>query len=128
MERYYVIVMSIALVLLILTLTYIGIFASYSDINTTFPPIQNQCPDYWESTEDGLCKVPAEGTQNSGIKDPTSKEYNDTYGLDKTNAPNTIDFNHPDWNTTGKTKICALKDWSNNNGLVWDGVSNYNKC
>ena len=41
MERYDVIVMTIALVLLILKITYIRIFASYSGVNTTFPPIQN---------------------------------------------------------------------------------------
>ena len=34
-----------------------------------------------------------------------------------------IDFSDPKWKG-----ICDKKKWANENGIVWDGVSNYNSC
>jgi hypothetical protein len=33
-----------------------------------------------------------------------------------------------DWTNSGKTAICAKREWANNAGILWDGVSNYTKC
>ena len=34
-----------------------------------------------------------------------------------------IDFSNPAW-----TGVCDKKKWANENGIVWDGISNYNSC
>lgn len=107
MEQFYVIVMTTVVVLLILTLTYIGVYVvNDDDKNTTFPPVETQCPDYW-GTKDGKCIVP--DTMNKGTLSSAS-------GTE-------MDFTGASYDT-----ICKKKQWANDNGISWDGISNYNKC
>ena len=139
MEQFYVIVITIAIVLLILALTYIGVFLIGDDTTqVTFPPHSNQCPDYWEVNGEGHCIIPTNGinlgTAGSPVDfvikkdDPNSTTIppgqipDDTYPFQPTDTtnPENIDFQD-------KT-ICEKKQWSNDFGVVWDGVTNYNKC
>lgn len=124
MEQFYVIVITIAIVLLILALTYIGVFLIGDDTTqVTFPPHSNQCPDYWEVNGDGSCEIPTNGI-NLGTATSDIKAFNDhkTFPTDKTGdtKPTSIDF------TTGS--ICDKKQWANTFKIEWDGVTNYNKC
>ena len=131
MEQFYVIVITIAIVLLILALTYIGVFLIGDDTaKVTFPPHSNQCPDYWEVNGDGACIIPTNGinlgTAGSSVDFVKKKDdgitADDTYPFQPTDTtnPENIDFQD-------KT-ICEKKQWSNDFGVVWDGVTNYNKC
>lgn len=105
MEQFYIIVMTIVTVLLILTLTYIGVYVvNDDDKNITFPPVETQCPDYWEAKE-GKCVAPE--TMNTGTI---------TSGTEM------------DFTTTLYDTICKKKEWANTNAVSWDGISNYNKC
>jgi len=73
MEQFYVIVITIAIVLLILALTYIGVFLIGDDTTqVTFPPHSNQCPDYWEVNGDGSCEIQKNGI-NLGTKSDDSE-------------------------------------------------------
>ena len=105
MEQFYVIVMTTVVVLLILTLTYIGVYVvNDDDKNTTFPPVETQCPDYWEADDEGKCVVPKMMNKGGLVADTTmnlKEEYKTT---------------------------CEKKKWANDNGISWDGISNYNKC
>jgi hypothetical protein len=40
----------------------------------------------------------------------------------------TIDFTNEAWGNQGKTDICAKKQWADNWGVNWDGITNYNSC
>ena len=54
MEFFYIIVLSIAVIFLILILTLIGVLMKQSKkTGGTFPPIVNNCPDYWVIASDG---------------------------------------------------------------------------
>jgi len=129
MEQFYVIVITIAIVLLILALTYIGVFLIGDDTTqVTFPPHSNQCPDYWEVNGDGSCEIQRNGI-NLGTAGSDIKAFNNhkTFPTDVTDTseytkkdPQTINFQD-------KT-ICEKKQWANDFGVVWDGVTNYNKC
>ena len=156
MEQFYVIVITIAIVLLILALTYIGVFLIGDDTTqVTFPPHSNQCPDYWEVNGDGACIVP---TNNINKPDPNRyhcQSYIDRYSdlqlafgkscenEDTKNAARTHYFTQgfKDWDGKGRIPgitegsfdfkdkpICEKKQWANNYGVIWDGVTNYNKC
>ena len=74
MEWFYFITIAIAIILLIVVLTFIGTSMvgnkKGSNPDEVFPPIKNTCPDLWSSEIDGdgkvWCKVPEAGTGNVG--------------------------------------------------------------
>ena len=133
MEQFYVIVITIAIVLLILALTYIGVFLIGDDTaKVTFPPHSNQCPDYWEVNGDGSCEIQKNGINLGTKSDDSERTYADKdefvpasgdgnqFVTDDDSNPRSIDF------TAGS--ICDKKQWANRFEVAWDGVTNYNKC
>lgn len=148
MEFFYTIVLLIAVILLILVLTYIGIKISGQQYGSTldFPPIQNTCPDNWKSrtitdsnnNQSVYCEVPTENMKNVGTLLDTSNNddsktnaqmsygYNDTLFADATNG--VIDFNSPMWLADGKSADCSKQDWANTYDIQWDGVTNITGC
>lgn len=142
MERFYLIVILIALLALIGILTYIGVLMTYyKDKDTTYPPVAASCPDFWMvSNEDpNKCRIPTYSptARNVGTTSlppaPTSTSNEatlqlnaeNTFGLDLNN--NTINFTHPNWGMGGAS-TCKKQAWANQYGLVWDGITNYNSC
>ena len=123
MDQFHYIVLGVATVALILVLTYMGIFLTSSSYNKrVYPPTQNTCPDYWLLDASGRCIVP---TANSANYPQTS--FNKLAGYDS--ASGTIDFNNAAWSTTpGLTQRCSLRKWALDNGVTWDGVTNFNQC
>jgi hypothetical protein len=137
-SNFYYMVAIIAILILILLLTYVGLLMvkkGYKD--KEFPPVQNNCPDYWtvDSSNPNICKIPAAGIKNTGdiyINGTTNtlsssgSGRSTTYGLNINDG--TIDFSNASWATTGVSATCAKKRWANVHGILWDGVANYNKC
>jgi hypothetical protein len=114
MDTFYIIVLSVAVCLLILLLTFIGIKMAYNRRSSTdeknrFPPKYSTCPDHWTADTDGKC-TPS-GSLNVGSFTGLS-----------------ININDSDWGTAGVTKSCALKKWAAKNDISWDGISNFNAC
>lgn len=144
MDSFYIIVLSIAVILLIIILTYIGIAMTNKKGKTAvFPPQQSVCPDYWESdmTDMSSCRIPSKDGRNAGTttKDANGRtitsiyDSNGTLLLNSSNtngfvAPSLINFNSSKWDSAGSSALCAKRDWANTFGIVWDGVSNYNGC
>ena len=54
-------VLIIALVVLIALLISVGILLNKHSKNTSWPPIQNTCPDYWTVDDNGNCKGETNG-------------------------------------------------------------------
>ena len=107
-----------ALVILVISLTILGVFVAKSLSEAKFPPIDADCPDYWdiELTSDGKTKC----VNNTNINTYTniSKQGNDQkcsdYPTDSFYA-----------NGSGPTSVlCSKYDWANTCGIVWDGVTN----
>lgn len=129
MDIYYIIVSSIAIIILILILTYIGISMRYSKGKVAYPPHAATCPDTWSLASDGSsCLVPSRGTLNVGKLYEMGSERN-TFGGGGTYPNNmTINFAHDGWTKGGMSAQCSQKAWANQMGIQWDGVANYNKC
>ena len=146
MELFYIIVTVIAIVFLILILTIIGILMRYQNKSTVFPPVANDCPDFWTIASNGTkCSIPDNDKKNVGtlyngttlkIKTVT-KDTADSYAFPvytpstngtSTAAATTINFKDDAWSAQGKTAVCAQKQWADNWGITWDGVTNYNSC
>ena len=126
MEMFYMIVLTIATIVLIILLASIGLLMNKGKKSTVFPPTSNQCPDNWALGADGVsCVVPKTGNVGSGA-----------IAASATNAPYAVSIggqimfnpNNPSWSATGSSAICAKKNWANNNNISWDGVDNYNSC
>jgi hypothetical protein len=158
MEDFYFYSCVVALVVLILMLTMIGITISYGNQLKVFPPSQNACPDYWEagnttSLPSGMiatnasaseyCRVPATSGTNTGVNflDSASGQPEDWDDIKTKVGGNTqvtgnssyyIRFsgNDASWNTwyPGLTPRCAKRKWALDNSIVWDGISNFNGC
>ena len=115
MEPFYLIVLAVAIVLLILILTYIGIKLRKSKKSIPFPPVANTCPDYWIADPSG-CKIPTNKI-NMG-------NYNGIDYVTKcTDGSNCLDLTNAKLST-----ICQKQKFAYSNNIIWDGVSNYNSC
>jgi hypothetical protein len=132
MDIFYTIVLSIATIILILILTYIGVTTVYYKGKISYPPKALTCPDTWNvvPTDTSACTIPNAGSPNVGkLYDSAGKliaTSSTTYGLDTTN--NYINFSDPGWTKGGLSAQCNQKAWANQMGIQWDGVSNYNQC
>ena len=120
MDSFFIVVLSIASIILIVSLATIGIAIQKGARGGTFPPVANSCPDGWTTTSSAnpnatnetiyTCTAPSGFTQTL------------TSGEGLTWTSNTIAYND---NTTS---ICDKRKWTTRNNILWDGVSNYNSC
>jgi hypothetical protein len=131
MNSFQVIVLSIATVVLVLVLTFIGIVMSNQNSSAVYPPTTTDCPDYWEVRKDGSgCNVPlpTKSRLNLGaIYDKGNKlllNSSNTNASLKTDSTGTNYINFADsklW-----SGVCSKKKWASENGIFWDGITNYN--
>lgn len=127
METFYLIVLTIAIVLLIIILTYIGLYGLRPDTKPAFPPVKYDCPDYWKKdAATGGCIIPKQGVPNLGDINAQNSDFKiDAPGYDNVN--NVIDFEDAGWSANGSSR-CEQKKWAIEAGVVWDTVTNYNQC
>lgn len=130
MDLFYIIVLSILIAFLIIVLSYYGIVLQKRvKESKDYPPQSpSTCPDYWSLNVNGTCMIPISGSKNTGSIYGTNNQVtlnaNTTYGY----VDGTIDFNGNSWSTGGTNAICNKRKWANMNGIVWDGVTNFNGC
>lgn len=129
MDNFYTVIITIAIIALIVTLTYIGIILKYGENQAVYPPTSMTCPDYWDINQDGSCMIPKDGEKNVGSLYEGGLLNNavigNTPGIDQDSS--IINFTHADWKASG-TEVCSKREWASKHGVVWDGVSNYNDC
>ena len=140
MQTFHIIVLSIAVIVLIILLTFIGIIMGRQNSTAPFPPNISTCPDFWQVSTDGnKCIIPNNNSINTGklyngaLINPdvfdTSKFPGFSQSTDDKNRPiYSINFNDLGWSGTGLQGICSKRNWSKNYNIQWDGVSNYTNC
>jgi len=100
---FYTIVIIIAVVLLILSLTAIGLIVTNANSTAKFPASYSSCPDYWRyNATDGTCS----SINNINIGNPINGSY--IYSL------------------TPKKDVCENKRSIDRRNISWDGISNSN--
>jgi hypothetical protein len=121
-DSFYTTVLSVAVVVLILVLAFLGWTMSKQKETDNFPKLQTSCPDFWKIEKDGAktyCVQPEQGKVNSGSADAVN------------NAPGfkdgEFDFTNSGWSAGGNA-VCAKKKWANSHGINWDTVTNANYC
>jgi len=99
-------VLIIALVILIVTLLFIGITIKQSK-NEQWPPVIGDCPDYW-------IDLSGNGGQCVNVKDlGTCKNASSGHS--------TMDFTSPMF--SGSNGLCSKYNWATNCGVSWDGIT-----
>ena len=140
MDIFYTVVLSVATVILIIILTYVGVVLMRTgNSSIAYPPVKNECPDYWTFAPDSsYCMIPANTKPNKG----TLYDVNGRIQINANNTPGFngnvaivngqpvagIDFTVPAWNNKGLNNVCAQQKWSKTWGVMIDGVTNYNSC
>ena len=131
MDSFHIIVLVIAIILLIVIFTSIGIITKYYSLDSNvFPSMANTCPDTWSVDTNNNCVIPASGTINAGVLytgDSINIDSGNTPGYDS--SKQTINFSDNTlWATGGKSALCNKKAWASKHSISWDGISNANVC
>ena len=134
-DSFYLIILSVATFILILVLGFMGWMLSRQKDDIMFPQVTISCPDFWTLSPNNVCMQP--GTDNGKDKfnrgaDSLTK-YRAVGSATETDVPginsNKDGFDSSDagWGT-GKSATCNKRKWANDNGIVWDSVTNVNFC
>ena len=126
MNSFYIIVLSIATVVLILLLLVVGLLLNRGITKKGFPPVANQCPDNWTIDNSGNCIVPTTGNIGDGNSNVSTTIAPHIFKID--NTIKAFDPTNTLWSSTGGSSICAKKTWANSKNIAWDGIDNYNSC
>jgi hypothetical protein len=134
-DSFYLIVLSVATIILILVLGFMGWMLSHQKDEIKFPQVTISCPDFWDLSANNECIQPASGKFNRGADDSLTKyralgsaTNADVPGVVSSNG-NKIGFESSDagWGT-GSSATCNKRKWANDNGILWDSVTNVNFC
>ena len=93
-------VATVAIVILIITLCFIGIALYRQSNNSDYPPVIANCPDYWD-VSGNMC-INSMSLGNAKCSGP-------------------MDFTTPQWNNT--SAMCRKYQWAKGCNLTWDGIS-----
>lgn len=135
MDLFQKIVLAIATFLLILILVGMFFLMRTQTSTAVFPPAVHPCPDGWQSDGGENCYYVG---KNGGTATPdtlsgsgyfavkTDGTYTDSNGIQQPS----IHFSNsdPNWTANGGQAICGKKQFVNQYGIYWDGVSNTNQC
>ena len=102
------VVVSVAIITLILLLTWIGFGMYKHNHDAKFPPVSSECPDYW--------KVKGEGKNQECINVKHLGNCLNKKGSDSAN------FNVPYFE--GSQGLCRKADWARRCGITWNGITN----
>ena len=124
MDKFYTVTIIVAFVILVIALIGLGILLQNQDAATEFPPKQNQCPDHWTVSGE-YCKWGNNNNFNLG-----DLSTNDTSGAIYSISGDYVEHSADKSGIKFKSNVlrCDKKKWANSNGIIWDGVSNYNQC
>lgn len=142
METFHFIVIVIAAIILIGTLTWFGVTIRNSKTAAVgaYPPIFSECPDYWEKSSTGECIVPTLRNKpelpllGTMTTDPSGNViYNGSGYTPGYSDISGVDFSVSAWDSYGikngnVSKECVYREWANRVGVAWDGITNYNQC
>jgi hypothetical protein len=124
-SNFYTLVLTIATVILILLLGYIGWLMSKQKDSDEFPKLRTSCPDFWtiESSDDKVyCVRP---TKADALNKGNDDWADNAFGVSDTKSK--FDTTDVGWASAGNA-VCGKQKWANSNGITWDTVTNANFC
>ena len=128
-SNFYTLVLTIAIVVLILVLSFFGWIMSKQKQTDNSPKLQTTCPDHWTIVDINgktYCQQPSVGNVNRG-DDNASKMPDNTTVVPGYDSSDGFDFTNASWSSGGNT-VCSKKKWADSHGIHWDTVTNANYC
>jgi hypothetical protein len=130
-SNFYTLVLTIAIVILIVVLGYLGWVMSKASVSDEFPKLRTSCPDLWK-VENGpggevFCVQPSAGSLNRGEDSNTGGTTTTPLDTAKGVTGNKFNTNDLGWASAGNA-VCGKQKWANAHGIKWDTVSNANFC
>lgn len=104
------IVLIIAIVILIVSLVFIGMQIKKSNSKQPWPPLVPQCPDYWKADSSGNCKPIEKAPMTQEIKNNTT-----------CNPLDGIDFTMGVY--AGADGACNKRKWATGCNAAWEGIT-----
>lgn len=98
------VVIIVAIILLILALTFMGYSLYINRYDLVFPPVTAVCPDYWVSQDNKCINKLLLGKCNNTAEN------------------NTMNFNVPHYQ--GDQANCNKSKWAKDCNITWDGITN----
>ena len=129
MQFFYTMVLFIAIVILILTLTLIGV-SMYNQINAVvYPQYLSDCPDYWIKNEDGTCSVVVGNDSVNALSVKYDYTRDRKLGNIKVTEPCNLQKKYNPHQLTYKFDFrnngwCDNRKWAMTNDIFWDGMTN----
>jgi len=103
MDNFQRTVINVAVVLLLISLTLIGIIIYRNSYKNIYPPVVAKCPDYWVDTlTDG--KSTCVNVKNLGSCNETEMDFSTSF-----------------W--SGKSGLCNKYQWARKCDVTWDGIT-----
>lgn len=108
-------VMTISVIILIISLSFIGLALYRQKYKSDYPPVIANCPDYWIDKSDtgngSKCNLDTITSQSLGNVSPQCQPKN----------KDGIDFSTPYY--SGADGLCNKAKWAKGCNLTWDGIS-----
>ena len=127
-SNFYTMVFTIAIVILMLLLGYMGWLMSQQKEIDEFPKLRTSCPDFWkiESGDNGkvFCVRP---TGTDALNKGLANWAEGVSGVDASLNPTKFDTTDAGW-ASGGNAVCGKQKWANSKQITWDTVSNANFC
>lgn len=99
----------VAIIVLIISLAFIGTVLSSSSKDSKFPPSIAACPDFYMKNDDGKCEASKEVYNSTGA-DCAEINFTEDQYLAQGTGPN--------------SGACAKKKKAQECGITWDGLTN----
>ena len=112
------IVLTVAIIVFILLLIFIGSVLYQNKYGSAFPPFVSNCPDYWLDMEKTGTNVNSDDSDNSKTK---VKCYN-VKNLGNPSCQKEMNFGTDYW--SGSDGECRKYKWATGCDLTWDGITN----
>ena len=110
------IVLTVAIIVFILLLIFIGSVLYQNKYGSAFPPIVSNCPDYWLDMEEDT------GTNQDGDNSKTKVKCFNAKNLGNKSCQKVMDFSSDMW--SGSDGACRKYKWAKACDLTWDGITN----
>ena len=110
-------VMTIALVLFIVIMIFIGSVLYQNKFGKEFPPVIGTCPDYWINKE-----VTFNNNNNNNNNEYKMQKCFNQKNLGKPECSKNMDFSSDYWN--GSDGDCRKYKWAKSCDITWDGITN----
>lgn len=110
------IVLTVALIVFILLIMFIGSVLYQNKYTSAFPPVVASCPDYW---------LDKESNATNPIDDSQDKTYGSCFNIKNLGNPSCskeMNFNGDEW--SGSDGNCRKYKWAKGCDLTWDGITN----